>query len=60
VFDLPGKDSTEMLIGEKEWVTVEADGDGLDGWGSGGKGTGVLAVIGVLVCYVSGISVRPS
>jgi len=42
-----------MLVAERDWVEVEADGDGLEGWGRGGKGVGLIAVLGVVVCYVS-------
>lgn len=52
VYGWHGKDSMELLIGEREWVEVEADGDGLDGWGKGGKGVGSAALICVIACYV--------
>ena len=52
-FDWPGAISNDMLIGETDWVEVEADGDELDGWGNSRKGVGLLAFTGVIVCHVS-------
>lgn len=53
VFDWQGKDSMELLVGEKDWVEVERGGEGMDGWGRGGRGVGFEAVFGVMICYVS-------
>lgn len=56
LFDWPHKESTEMLMGERDWVEVVGDGTEA-GWGRDGKGVGIVALITVLVCFVSpGIS----
>lgn len=52
-----GKDSMELLMsgfeGERDWVEVESGPDGFEEWGSGGKGVGVVAVLGSIICFVS-------
>ncbi|OCF34032.1 hypothetical protein I316_04378 [Kwoniella heveanensis BCC8398] len=56
LFDLNGdsaKGSMELLMGgpEKDWVEVEWEEDALEDWGRGGRGVGVLAVVGTFVCF---------
>ncbi|WVQ97472.1 hypothetical protein IAU59_004586 [Kwoniella sp. CBS 9459] len=56
LFDLNGdsaKGSMELLMGgpEKDWVEVAWEEDALEDWGRGGKGVGVLAVAGIVLCY---------
>jgi hypothetical protein len=57
LFDWPvggeGKESMEMLMGEREWVEVQGGVEGIQSWGKGGTGVGVVGVAGVLICYVS-------
>jgi hypothetical protein len=52
LFDWPHKESTEMLMGERDWVEVVGDGTEA-GWGRDGKGVGIVALVTVLVCFVS-------
>lgn len=47
------KESREFLIGERDWVEVDLDVDGLDGWSRQGRGVGVVALLGVVAAYVS-------
>ena len=47
-----GKESAEYLLGEREWVEVDSNGDGVDGWSKEGKGVGIVAVITVLLNFV--------
>lgn len=49
------KESTEWLMNERErdWVEVDGEVDGMEGWGEQGKGVGVLSLILVILCYVS-------
>ncbi|WVF70442.1 hypothetical protein IAT40_005232 [Kwoniella sp. CBS 6097] len=56
LFDLNGdsaKGSMELLMGgpDKDWVEVAWEEDALEDWGRSGKGVGVPAVAGTLVCY---------
>lgn len=53
LFDWPGKDSTEMLMGERDWVEVVGGEGVVSEWGKDGMGVGALALITVLVCFVS-------
>ena len=53
VVDWEGKESAEYLLGEKEWVEVDNDVDGVDGWGREGRGVGIMALITILGLYVS-------
>ena len=48
-----GKESTEFLIGERDWVEVDPDVDGLDGWSRQGRGVGLVALFALLCSYVS-------
>lgn len=51
-----GKDSTELLLGlDPEWDIVNLSGDegALEGWASGGRGVGLLAILGILFSFVS-------
>ena len=47
------KESREWLMGEREWVEVDPDVDGLEKWSREGRGVGLVALFGVIVCYVS-------
>lgn len=40
-------------MGDRDWVEIEGNVDGVDGWGDGGHGVGVVALLGILLCYVS-------
>jgi hypothetical protein len=51
--DWPHKASTEMLMGERDWVAVSEEGTEA-GWGRDGKGVGVVALLSTLVTFVSG------
>lgn len=57
LFDWPQKDSTEMLMGERDWVEVVGEG-AVSEWGRDGRGVGVLALITVCVCFVSAFRVQ--
>lgn len=52
LFDWPHKPSTELLMGERDWVEVIGEG-AVSGWGRDGRGVGILALSTVLVCFVS-------
>jgi hypothetical protein len=47
------KESREFLIGERDWVEVDSDVDGLDEWSRQGRGVGVIALLAIMACYVS-------
>jgi len=47
------KESREWLMGERDWVEVDGAVEAMDDWSRGGRGVGFLAILGVLVCYVS-------
>lgn len=46
------KESREFLIGERDWVEVDPDTDGLDEWSRQGRGVGFVALLGVVAIYV--------
>lgn len=51
LFDWPHKASTEMLMGERDWVAVSEEGTEA-GWGRDGKGVGAVALLSTLVTFV--------
>ncbi|KAK6904167.1 hypothetical protein I203_107683 [Kwoniella mangroviensis CBS 8507] len=51
LFDIQGKDSMEMLLGSSDWVEVEPEEEALEDWGRGGRGVGIVAVAGIVICY---------
>ncbi|WWD08100.1 hypothetical protein V865_006211 [Kwoniella europaea PYCC6329] len=51
LFEVQGKDSMEMLLGNSDWVEVEREEEALEDWGSGGRGVGLVAVAGIVLCY---------
>jgi hypothetical protein len=52
LFDWPHKASTEMLMGERDWVAVSEEGTEA-GRGRDGQGVGVVALLSTLVVFVS-------
>ncbi|WVQ68826.1 uncharacterized protein L199_007035 [Kwoniella botswanensis] len=51
LFEIQGKDSMEMLLGNSDWVEVEREEEALEDWGRGGRGVGLVAVAGIVLCY---------
>ncbi|WVW78895.1 hypothetical protein I302_100858 [Kwoniella bestiolae CBS 10118] len=51
LFEVQGKDSMEMLLGNGDWVEVEREEEALEDWRRGGRGVGMVAVAGVVICY---------
>jgi len=47
------KESREYLMGERDWVEVDPDVDGLEKWSREGRGVGFVAVLGAVAYYVS-------
>lgn len=56
LFDWPGKGSSEMLMGERDWVEVVGEG-AVSEWGKDGMGVGALALVTVLICFVSRVRI---
>ncbi|KAE8538956.1 hypothetical protein D1P53_005325 [Cryptococcus gattii VGV] len=50
---IQGKDSMEMLLGGEEgvWVPVDEQVAGAERWGVSGRGVGIVAVAGNVVCF---------
>ena len=46
------KESQEMLMGERDWIEVNIEEEGVDGWGSTSPGVGFVAIFGVMASYV--------
>lgn len=40
---------------DREWdlIDLSDEGEGLESWGSGGRGVGALSLAGMLICIVS-------
>ncbi|WWC87315.1 uncharacterized protein L201_002204 [Kwoniella dendrophila CBS 6074] len=51
LFEIQGKDSMELLLGNSDWVQVEYEEKALEDWGRGSKGVGILAVSSIVICY---------